>query len=129
MPYDLSDEELRGVLAAPDEKQYAYFVNKVADFGEVWSLFADERWAALEDEGRTHFPVWPHPGFATGSCTGGWDRHVPRAIEVHRFLDVLQRLQDDGQEVAIMQRAAGDYLRVPPQAVAEDLRAALEEIE
>jgi hypothetical protein len=54
--YDLSEEEKRGVLSAEPEKQYAYLVNKVVDWGEVWSLSDGEHWASYGDEKM--FPIW-----------------------------------------------------------------------
>lgn len=132
MTYKLSDQEKQGVLSSPDEKQYSYFVNKVTDWGEVWSLNNGERWASLgdpEDDDKKLFPAWPHPDYASDVATGKWAAFEPTPIEIHRFLEHCKTLESDGQDVAVMHQPSGDFLQMPPGPLAEDLRAALEQVE
>jgi hypothetical protein len=130
MTYDLPDQEKQGVLDAPDEKRYAYFINKAADTGEIWGLAQqDDRWASLAEAGTTYFPVWSHPGFAEDAIDGGWSGFEAKPIEVHSFLDHLADLDANGDMVAILRTAQGDYLTMPPAPLADDLRVALAEVE
>jgi Protein of unknown function (DUF2750) len=102
MTYELSDEEKAGVLATSDDKRYGYLVNKAADWGEVFALKMGDNWASLTTDDQKYFPIWPHPGFAEGVLTGDWKDAVAEPIEVHDFLDVLARLEELGDEVALV---------------------------
>jgi hypothetical protein len=129
MTYELSEEEKAGVLATSDEKRYGYLVNKAADWGEVFALQMGDNWASLTIEDQKYFPIWPHPGFAEDSVTGDWEDAVAEPIEVHDFLGVLERLEERGDEVALFCTAERDFITVPPAPLANDLRAALAEVE
>jgi len=129
MTYELSDEEKAGVLATSDEKRYGYLVNKAADWGEVFALRTGDNWASLTTDDQKYFPIWPHPGFAEDVLTGDWKDAVADPIEVHDFLDVLARLEELGDEVALFCTPDRDFITVPPKPLADDLRTALAEVE
>src|SRR4051812_43882833 len=66
MSWNLSDEELAGVSTAPEAKRYAYWLNRVADWQEIWSLRDETGWMMLgDDDGHECVPFWPHPRLAT----------------------------------------------------------------
>jgi hypothetical protein len=127
MTYELSDQERDGVYATSDEKRYGYFVNRAADWGEVFTLAKGDRWASLEVDGQRYLPVWPHAGFV--EVGEEWTDYEVEAIEVHKFLDVLENLHERGDEIALFHRADGDFITVPPAPLLEDLQAGLDEIE
>jgi Protein of unknown function (DUF2750) len=129
MTYELSDEEKTGVLATSDDKRYGYLVNKAADWGEVFALKMGDSWASPTVEDQKYFPIWPHPGFAADVLTDDWKDAVAEPIEVHDFLDVLARLEELGDEVALFCTPDRDFITVPPKPLQHDLRAALAEIE
>src|SRR3954466_1740962 len=129
MTYELSDEEKAGVLATSDDKRYGYLVNRAADWGEVFALKLGDNWASLTTDDQKYFPIWPHPGFAEDVLTGDWKDAVADPIEVHDFLGILDKLQVPGHEVALSRTAHGDFITVPPAPLADDLRAALAEVE
>jgi Protein of unknown function (DUF2750) len=129
MTYELSEEEKAGVLATSDDKRYGYLVNKAADWGEVFALKMGDNWASLTTDEQKYFPIWPHPGFTEDVLTGDWEDAVAEPIEVHDFLDVLARLEELGDEVALFCTPDRDFITVPPEPLANDLRAALAEIE
>ena len=131
MSYELSEDEKQGVLNAPDDKQYAYFVGKAADWGEVWVLKRGDDFGRIRDpdtDERT-LAVWPHPGFAEDDLTGGWKAHKPAPIAIHRFLEMLRALDDEGRSVAILHQPDGKYMVMPAGALADDLLAALDEVQ
>ena len=126
MTYKISPEEVDGVLAASDDKQYEYFVKKVADWEEVWSISNGQRWGTLADDEETELlPVWPHPAFAEPSLTGGWKDSKPKSMTLRGFLDHCMRIERDGGAIAILHRANGDYLQVSAPALVDDIRAEL----
>jgi hypothetical protein len=114
MTYELSDKEREGVYATYDEKRYGYFVNRAADWGEGFTLARGDRWASIEIDGQRYLPVWPHPGFVEEGVSEAWTDYEVQAIEVHKFLDVLENLHEMGDEVALFRQADGDFMTVPP---------------
>jgi uncharacterized protein DUF2750 len=130
MTYDLSDEEREGVLAADDDKQYAYFVKKVADWGEAFVLAKDDTWpSVVDDDGTSYLPVWPHPGFAEESVSGEWAQHEITPVEVHKFLDVLENLHAKGDGLAMFRQPDRGFIGVKPGELLEDLTGELDRIE
>jgi Protein of unknown function (DUF2750) len=130
MPYELSDEERDGVYAATDDKRCKYFVDKVADWGEVFTLGRGDRWAHIEDsDGERYLPVWPHPGFAKESLEGEWADSEIETIEVHKFLDVLENLHERGDGVALFRRPDGEFIALKPSELLEALTSELERME
>ena len=81
------------------------------------------------DRRPRYLPVWPHPGFVEGGVSEAWTDYEVTAIEVHKFLDVLENLHEMGDEVALFRRADGDFITVPPAPLLEDLQAGLDEVE
>ena len=128
---ELSEEEKRGVLDAPDDKQYAYFLGKAADWKEVWGLKKGDEFGTIRDNetDKPVFAVWPHPGFAEEDREGGWEGHKPEPIPIHRFLDHLRVLEDEERDVAILHQPSGDYLHVGAGQLAADLMDALDEVQ
>jgi uncharacterized protein DUF2750 len=130
MPYELSDEEREGVYAASNDKQYEYFVKKVADWGEAFTLAKGDAWpSVVDEEGTRRLPVWPHPGFAEESVEGDWAEHEIASIEVHKFLDVLENLHAQGDGLAMFRQPERGFIGVKPSELLEDLMGELERIE
>lgn len=53
------NKEAENVLKLDNRKKYEYFIKKVADFEEVWSLRDEDGWATLGTEDKVFFPIWP----------------------------------------------------------------------
>ena len=103
MTWTMHDKEFESVTARPADRRSAYFVKKVADWGLVWSLAADDGWVlAGDDEGHECVPVWPHSRFAAAAATGNWAGHEPRSIELATWLERwTPGILRDGRLVAV----------------------------
>ena len=128
MTWELSEQEMQGLYAASDEKRYSYFVSRVADWGEAWSLKQGEDWASLTDGGQRYFPVWPHPGFVEENVEGEWAGNEIAPFTVDSLLEWLDSLAEMGDGVALFRRKDGDFITVPPGPLKADLEAALDEV-
>lgn len=49
------NKEAENVLKLDNRKKYEYFIKKVADFEEVWSLRDEDGWATLGTEHKVFF--------------------------------------------------------------------------
>ncbi|KFA93450.1 DUF2750 domain-containing protein [Archangium violaceum] len=102
MESEQSQDRMQAVLRLPAARRYAYFLQRVAESGEVWGLDG-EGWAlALDDTGRDVLPLWPAPEFAAMCATRLWSGFQPRAIKLHELLEnVLPQLEEEGMPVGI----------------------------
>lgn len=102
MESEQSQDRMQAVLRLPAARRYAYFLQRVAESGEVWGLDG-EGWAlALDDAGRDVLPLWPTPEFAAMCATRLWSGFQPRAIKLHVLLEnVLPQLEEEGMPVGI----------------------------
>jgi Protein of unknown function (DUF2750) len=107
-------------LAAPE--RYAYFVRKVADFEEVWGLFAGGWATATDADGRKVLPFWPEEPFAKSCADGPWSGYMPRAIALHDFMDKwLPGMQKDEIMIGVFPTPAEKGVVVSPHVLADDL--------
>jgi len=71
--YRFGPSEVDAVLRARPEKRYAYFVNRVADWEEVWGLRNADGWVmSATDAGQQVAPFWPFRAFAERAAVGSW---------------------------------------------------------
>ena len=97
------NQEIINVLKTDKSKQYEYFVKKVADFEEVWSLRDPQGWATLGLDDRSFFPVWPKKEFADICKKEEWENYYSESIDLEEFLDEwLVGLKEDGIRVTLM---------------------------
>lgn len=102
MESEQSQDRMQAVLRLPAARRYSYFLQRVAESGEVWGLDG-EGWAlALDDAGRDVLPLWPTPEFAAMCATRLWSGFQPRAIKLQELLEnVLPQLEEEGMPVGI----------------------------
>lgn len=99
----MRNEEINGVLKADKAKQYEYFIKKIADYEEVWSLRDDEGWATLGLDDGMFFPVWPKKEFAELCVDEEWSGYRAESIDLDEFLeDWLGGLKEDGIRITVM---------------------------
>lgn len=120
-------ESVRGLR--PSER-YSYFVRKVADSEQLWSLY-DDGWAVMaDDDGTQVYPFWPEREFAESLATGPWASYVAKSVSLDEFLDKwIQGMADNGIRPAIFPIVKGKGVVVEPSRLAEDLKAETQQYE
>lgn len=97
------NQEIKSVLQKDKNMQYEYFVKKVTDFEEVWSLRDNVGWATLGIEEKKFFPVWPKKEFADICISEEWENYYPESIELEEFLDNwIDGLKEDNIRITVM---------------------------
>lgn len=103
MVWEIDDLEYASILKLSAQRRYQYFVKRVADWKEIWSLKDTDGWTLVGDEeGQEAVPVWPHARFAEGYANengGGkaksidldaWrERWLPGLARDHRLIAVF----------------------------------------
>jgi hypothetical protein len=127
----LQDKELESVLSLSGGDRYGYFVKRVADSEEVWSLAADDGWALAGGGERSEaVPVWPHPRYATACAVGQWARYGPRSIPLRDWLDKwTPGMARDGRMVAVFPVPEDRGVVVAPEHLQGDIERELARME
>jgi hypothetical protein len=122
-------QEFTAVTSLPGPKRYEYFVKRVADSEEVWSLKSPEGWVmAADDEGLELFPVWSDADYASACREGAWSGSEPGRIPLEEWIDDwLPGLETDTRNVAVFPvRAEMAGVAVEPRLLLQDLRGELD---
>jgi len=98
----LNQIEYQTVININSSKRYEYFIKKIVDYEEVWSLYF-EGWAMVEDHDNARaIPFWPKEEFAKYCAEDEWANYVPRNISLHDFInDWLPGMEEDGYKASI----------------------------
>lgn len=131
MPYKISEEEFESVSALPGRERYRHFLNRVADWQEVWSLRDADGWVMLGDAVKRQFiPFWPHPRYAQVLATDSWASAEPVEIALDVFLEKwLPDMDHDGIDPAVFPTCLLKGIVVEPLRLRQDLESVCEEYE
>lgn len=62
MSYRMHENHFQNVMNMSSNERLHYFVNKVADWEQLWGVKDSGGWLVpTNNDGFTYFPVWPHP--------------------------------------------------------------------
>ncbi|MBU8978015.1 DUF2750 domain-containing protein [Lysobacter sp. MMG2] len=128
--YRLAAQEVGHVLQRSNAERFEYFVHKVADWGEVWSLRTAGGWVLFgTDGGIQAAPFWPFREFAQQCAVGEWSDAYPEPIDleavVERWLPGLAR---DGRLVAVFPNASGESSTIGPLDLLERIECERDKI-
>lgn len=127
----INGKEYLSVLALNESKRYEYFIKRVADWGQVWSLKDNTGWVLYgDDKDNELVPAWPHPKYAQVCAIGEWQNAIPQAIEIHEWIERwIPGMIKDKRLVAVFPVPTNKGIRVSPERLKVDLERELENIE
>ena len=130
MAWDLNDQEFEAVLRLSGPERYSYFIKHATSHGELWGLVDGRGWVIAEDDaGASHFPVWPHPRFASACAQGPWSGATSESIDIDECVEGwLPKLHHDGLRVAVFQTPDEQGVGVGADRLREDLELELAEL-
>ncbi len=97
------NEEIKNVLKADNRRQYKYFIKKVADFEEIWSLRNADGWVTSGMGDEMFFPIWPKKEFADICRVEAWQDCYAESIDLDEFLDDwIDGLKEDNIRLTVM---------------------------
>ena len=124
MTLHVDDKEAQAVLSLEGPKRYSYWIKRVTDQEEVWSLWMKGGWVLASDdkEGRELVPVWSHPRFASVCAVGVWEGSEPKMITFSAWMrSWLPGCVRDRRFVAAFPTPANQGIIVSPMRLKEDL--------
>lgn len=122
-------KEVESVIKLDKFKKYRYFLKKIADCEEVWSLKDDDGWASLGLDEDIFFPVWAKAEFAELCISGDWQGYRCEAIDIYDFLEEwLPGMKEDAIRVTVMWYD-GEGIDIDWENLARDIEHELEQYE
>jgi hypothetical protein len=126
--YQINAQHFTNVSKLKAPERYDYFVKRVADWGEAWTLQRERGWVAgVDDDGTIHVPLWSHPLFAEMCMKDEWSKGTVISLNLDDLLDnVLPQLERDKQRISVMPLAERGGVSVDPNRLREDLLSELD---
>lgn len=126
MTYKLTEQQRAKVQAREAQDRFDHFLEKSADWEEIWSLADGEGCVMLTTEdGESCLPVWPHPDYALDWATDGWEGCEPLKIDLESWFERwAPGLEEDGILVAVFPRLDDEGVLVSSRELSE----AIEEV-
>lgn len=119
----MSEKELLGVVTAPLEKRYKYFISTVIQNFEVWGLKSQEGWRLYvdKDKNETYEAFWPREEFVY-ACENKDSDYKPTEIDLARFLHIwLPDIEKKGRLVAVFPNLTTNSAIVKPSILKNDI--------
>ncbi|MCH9740226.1 MAG: DUF2750 domain-containing protein [Epsilonproteobacteria bacterium] len=133
MSYKLLEQEIKAVINLPAQKRYSYFIKKIVDSEEVWSLVDSQGWCLFSDsENNEVFPIWSDAKYASFCVNEYWGESNPKKISLNDFLDKwISGLQKDKRLIGIFPLCNSSNLAdkgvvVSPERLYQDISEELE---
>jgi hypothetical protein len=117
--------EIEEIFCLNEEKQYKYFLSKIAEAEQIWGLKDKDSFIVIKDlEGNIAMPIWPDYSFAKYCCENQWKEAIPESIDLFEFLEYwLLGMKRDGCRALIFGDTEGRGISMD----AGELKVALEE--
>jgi len=127
----VSKQELEAVTALSPEKRYNYFVKRICDWEQVWTLYEDNYIVLNEAKnGKLYILLFPFKDFAEHYATNtrGMKGVSYKSFEINEFLEtIIKKLQANNVSNALVFPVANDYgLNVSMTDMVKDIQSELE---
>jgi hypothetical protein len=124
----MDPKKIRNLLKISGKEKLKYFVRKVADFEEVWGLFADGWAMTADDEGRKAIPFWPEKDLSILCAEGAWQNYESKQIELANFISKwLPGMEKDGILAAVFPTPMNKGLIIQPKELLASLEKETEQ--
>jgi hypothetical protein len=130
---DLPTAEFQRVVALPPQERYAYFVERVANTQQIWSLRTRSGWVTMGDDAAGQIlPVWPHSRFAETFIGENWAEAQVTGITLRDWVDRrVPGMIKQGTRIAVfpVTTTAEGAVVTEPERLQWDLQRAAEQYE
>lgn len=127
----VSKQELEAVTALSPEKRYNYFVKRICDWEQVWTLYEDDCIVLNEAKnGKLYILLFPFKDFVEHYATNtrGMKGVSYKSFEINEFLEtIIKKLQANNVSNALVFPVANGYgLNVSMTDMVKDIQSELE---
>lgn len=126
--YQVNDPEYANVVRLGPDKRYEYFVKKVCDWEEIWSIKDVNGWCQMgSSDGRECVPVWPAHRYAQAFCVSEWKDCTAVLIPLEKWIrSWIPGMEKDGKCVAVFPTSEMQGVIRKPNEFLLDLQEELE---
>lgn len=115
-----SEKELAEMPTMSASERLHYFLTRVIECEEVWSLGDDNGWVIKQEGERRVVAVWPYRVLADACACGEQESQRPDAVSLEHFVyRVLGLVSDNDIEVAILPGPGHAGMVMPADALFE----------
>ncbi|MEY0232309.1 DUF2750 domain-containing protein [Providencia manganoxydans] len=99
-----NQKQIKNVLELSLQQKYLYFVGKVVDWQEVWTLCdVNELVTFKDDHHRLLFPVWPAKAYVERNLEGKWLHFTAKKLDLtYLMTEMLPDMHEANITIAIM---------------------------
>ena len=128
MSYKISKAQFDKVTALPGPQRYSYFISKVSDWQEIWTLNSPNGIVTLGDEdGKVCVPLWPHPDYANALVREDWSDCLPEKVDIETFMEKwVKKTSQAGYLFAVFPISDQQGVVASPERLHGDLARGLE---
>lgn len=128
MPFRLEEGQLEALLAQPSEQRYDFFIDKVADWEELWGARDQEGWLVqVSADSQPYISLWPHPTFAQDAIKRHFPENFEEEIDFEYLLtEWLPLLAQEGIKISVFPDRRWHSVLVDSNAFATDLKQAMQ---
>jgi len=86
----MNHHELENVSRLSPKSRYDYFIRKIADFEELWTIIdANSDFTLAEIENNTVISFWTHEAFIESNLTPDWADCIPFKMDIDTLQDIV----------------------------------------
>lgn len=126
----MKHQKFKNVISLNFKDRYDYFIRKVCDFEQVWSLKNRSGWATLNVNEEVAIPFWPEKEFAEDCAHENWEGLIAEKIELKDFLmKWLEGMHVNNQQAMIFMTSNSSGTLISPLVLKSDLELESEQYE
>ncbi|WP_312901539.1 DUF2750 domain-containing protein [Chryseobacterium taichungense] len=99
----MNNKEKENILKLEPYKRYQYFIKKIADFEELWTIVDEDGNYALSDvDNHTLISLWTSEEFVKSNLEQGWEKCKPIKLTLDELREELfELIVDEGYLINI----------------------------
>lgn len=108
-PFSPNDKEIQNVHALGPYQKYHYFVGKVADWEQVWTVSDGQNFVTLRDqENGIAVALWPAKAYVELCLVHQWAHFTPMQLTLEQLMtELLPDMHEANIKAAIMMKPNG----------------------
>ena len=129
--YKITEQEIEAIIKLTPQQRYAYFLKRICDWEQVWTLYEDDYIVLNEAKnGKLYILLFPFKDFAEHYATNtrGMKGVSYKSFEINEFLEtIIKKLQANNVSNALVFPVANGYgLNVSMTDMVKDIQSELE---
>jgi hypothetical protein len=128
---DITKQEFDAIIKLSPEERYAYFIKRICDWEQIWTLYSDDNLVLNEDKkGKLEVFLFPYETFTSYYAHGtkGMEDAVGKCFHLDEFMgEVVEKLLLHDVNMALVFPVANGYgLKVTMKKLLNDINEELE---